>query len=95
MHKIIPCLAAAAAGLLSLTTPAQASQAAELVCPKGNSGFVLWPVSTDPYLVDNAVDERGNDDGFACARPAEVVTDEEGNPFQLYIFIDNRVPSTD
>ncbi|MEP6667135.1 MAG: hypothetical protein ABJA81_11865 [Nocardioidaceae bacterium] len=33
----------------------------------------------------------GNGDGWACARPGKVVTDENGNPFQLYNFIDSRV----
>ena len=89
MNKMITGLAAAA--LLCLATPAQASESAGTGCPPGNSGFLLWDVSTEPYHVDNAVDEQGNNDGWACARPGEVVTDENGDPFQLYNFIDNRV----
>jgi hypothetical protein len=90
MFKIVTGLAAGV-GLLCLVTPAQASQSAGSGCPPGNSGFVLWDVSTEPYQVDNAVDEQGNGDGRVCALPGKVVTDEDGNPFQLYNFIDNRV----
>lgn len=90
MSKIITGLATAA-GLLCLTVPAQASVSAGAGCPPGHSGYVLWDVGTEPYRVDNAVDEKGNGDGWACARPGKVVTDENGNPFQLYNFIDNRV----
>ena len=39
-------------------------------CPGGQSGFVLWDVSAEPYGVDNLVDEQGNNDGWACAKPA-------------------------
>jgi hypothetical protein len=94
MHKIIAGLAAVTAGVLSLATSAQASQAAHRGCPPGNSGFILWDVSTEPYGEDNRVDAVGNSDGYACARPGPVITDEDGNPFQLYLFIDNRVPLT-
>ncbi len=52
---------------------------------------MLWDVSAEPYKVDNAVDEQGNNDGWACAQPKKVVIDEDGNPFQFYNFIDNRV----
>ena len=90
MSKMITGLATAA-GLLFLATPAQAFQSAGNACPPGHSGYVLWDVSTEPYGVDNSVDEQGNGDGWACARPTKVVTDEDGNPFQLYNFIDNRV----
>jgi hypothetical protein len=90
MFKIVTSLAAAA-GLLCLVTPAHASQSAGSGCPPGNSGFIPWDVSTEPYQADNAVDEQGNGDGSVCALPGKVVTDEDGNPFQLYNFIDNRV----
>ena len=90
MSKIITGLAAAA-GLLCFSTPAQASTSAGDGCSPGHSGYVLWDVSTEPYGADNAVDEQGNGDGWACARPGKVVTDENGNPFQLYNFIDSRV----
>jgi hypothetical protein len=59
-------------------------------CPPGNSGYVLWDVNTEPYQADNAVDEHGNNDGWVCATPKKVISDENGNPFQLYNFIDNR-----
>jgi hypothetical protein len=52
---------------------------------------VLWDVNTEPYAVDNAVDEQGNADGWVCAQPKKIVLDENGNPFQIYNFIDNRV----
>ena len=94
MQTTITGLTAVAAGLLSLATPAQASPTADRACPPGNSGYILWDVSTEPYGADNIVDEQGNGDDFACARPGKVVTDEDGNPFQLYNFIDNRVPPT-
>jgi hypothetical protein len=37
------------------------------------------------------VDEKGNVDGWVCAQPKKIVLDENGNPFQIYNFIDNRV----
>ncbi len=52
----------------------------------------VWNVNAEPYGVDNLVDERGNNDGWACAKPIYVVTDEEGNPFQIYNFLDNKFP---
>ena len=79
---------AASASLLCIVSPAQAAGTG---CPPGNSGYLLWDVSTEPYHVDNAVDEQGNNDGWACALPGKVGTDENGNPFQFYNFIDNRV----
>jgi len=30
-------------------------------------------------------------DGWVCATPKKIVLDENGNPFQIYNFIDNRV----
>ena len=87
MFKTIIGLAASAS-LLCIVPPAQATGDG---CPPGNSGYVLWDVSTEPYGADNAVDEQGNNDGWACALPRKVVIDEDGNPFQTYNFIDNRV----
>jgi hypothetical protein len=86
MFKTIIGLAATAS-LLCIVSPAQAAGDG---CPPGNSGYVLWDVTTEPYHADNAVDEQGNNDGWACALPRKVVMDEDGNPFQLYNFIDNR-----
>jgi hypothetical protein len=79
-----------AASVLAICLPgsAQASPPGTS-CPGGLSGFVLWDVSTEPYGVDNLVDEVGNNDGWACAKPIYVVTDEDGNPFQIYNFLDN------
>ena len=79
---------AASASLLCIVPPAQAAGDG---CPPGHSGYVLWDVSTEPDGADNAVDEQGNNDGRACAVPRTIVIDEDGNPFQLYNFIDNRV----
>lgn len=90
MSKMITGLAAAA-GLLFLTSPVQASTSAGDGCPPGHSGYLLWDVSAEPYHVDNMVDEHGNADGWVCAKPGKAVTDENGDPFQLYNFIDNRV----
>ncbi len=92
MNKLVPGLAAAAfarAPSSQRLPPPPPRRAAP--CPRGNSGYVLWDVSTEPYGADNAVDEQGNGDGWACASPRKVVVDEDGNPFQTYNFIDNRV----
>ena len=92
MHRAIKCLelgvaACAALGLLATATPASSAGTG---CPPGNSGFILWDISTEPYGVDNAVDAKGNADGWVCARPLYVVTDDSGEPFQIYNFIDNH-----
>ena len=89
MTKLITVLAAAA--IVCAATPTAATASAGSSCPPGNSGYLLWDVDTEPYAADNAVDEQGNNDGWACALPMKVVIDEDGNPFQLYNFIDNRV----
>ncbi len=93
MFKIVT-VAALGVVLVSLSTPAQAASSGDS-CPGGQSGFVLWDVSTEPYGVDNLVDERGNNDGKACAKPIYVVTDDDGNPFQIYNFLDNKFPAHD
>jgi len=89
MKKVV--IALTTAGVLGALAPASPSASAGSSCPPGNSGYVLWDVATEPYAADNAVDEHGNDDGWVCATPKKVVLDEDGNPFQLYNFIDNRV----
>jgi hypothetical protein len=89
MTKIVTSVAAAAFLIVSLPGSAQASPQGT-ACPGGSSGFVLWEVSTEPYGADNLVDERGNDDGWACAKPIYVVTDDDGSPFQIYNFLDNK-----
>ena len=88
MTKIVTS-AAAAAFLICLPGSAQASSSGT-ACPGGSSGFLLWAVSTEPYGADNLVDERGNNDGWACAKPIYVVTDDDGNPFRIYNFLDNK-----
>ena len=82
-------VAVSAAVLVCLPAAAQADSSGTS-CPGSASGFVLWDVSAEPYGVDNLVDERGNADGWACAKPIYVVTDDEGNPFQIYNFLDNK-----
>ncbi len=74
-----------------LVGPAQASPASSFICPPDQSGFTLWDVSAQPYVHDNAVDEKGNGDGFVCAKPGGVFILDDGTPFQLYNFIDNHV----
>lgn len=93
MSRITLALAAVAS-CLCLAAPAQASPSGTS-CPGGNSRFVLWDVSTEPYGVDNMVDQNGNNDGWACAKPIYVVTDEDGSPFQIYNFLDNKFAPED
>ena len=88
MTKIVT-LVAAAAFLVCLPGSAEASPPGT-ACPGGRSGFALWDVSTEPYGVDNLVDERGNNDGWVCAKPIYVVTDDDGSAFQIYNFLDNK-----
>lgn len=85
------------AGLLLVATvivagPVAAAPSNEVFCPTAASGFVSWDVATEPYRADNYVDEHGNNNGVVCARPLYVVTDDDGNPFQIYNFIDDVVP---
>ena len=90
MNKLIISLAAA--GFICAITPAAAAPATPgHSCPAEDIVFVLWDVNTEPYAADNAVDEAGNADGWVCAQPHKIVLDEDGNPFQIYNFIDNRV----
>lgn len=81
--------AVVAALLAFLPGPAYATSGGTS-CPGNSSKFVLWDVSAEPYGADNYVDEQGNNDGWVCAKPIYVVTDEEGNPFQIYLFGDNK-----
>jgi hypothetical protein len=89
MKTILAVGAAAACGIAVLSGPADAASSGTS-CPGGRSGFVLWDVSAEPYGVDNLVDEGGNNDGWACAKPIYTVTDESGEPFQIYNFLDNK-----
>jgi hypothetical protein len=89
MKKLITALASV--GIACLAFAASPAAASGSSCPPGNCEYVLWDVDTEPYQADNEVDEQGNADGWACAKPTKVVLDENGNPFQIYSFIDNRV----
>jgi hypothetical protein len=89
MNKLITGLAAA--GIVCAVAPSPATASAGSSCPPGHSGFFLWDVNTEPYAADNAVDEQGNADGWVCALSGRIILDENGNPFQTYNFIDNRV----
>jgi hypothetical protein len=92
MNKAITGLAAGlatAAGLVLTATTADAASGGDS-CPLEQSGFALWDIATEPYGVDNSVDAKGNGDGWVCARPIYVVTDENGEPFQIYNFLDNK-----
>jgi hypothetical protein len=89
MLKILIAGAVATCSFVALGAPAHAVPAGD-GCPGGHSGFVLWDVSAEPYGVDNAVDEKGNNDGWACAKPIYTVVDENGEPFQIYNFLDNQ-----
>lgn len=84
-------LAPVIAALLGFMPSAQAAVSVSFVCPPDQSGFSLWDVNAAPYVHDNAVDEKGNNDGFVCAKPGGVFILDDGTPFQLYNFIDNHV----
>ncbi|MBF4762342.1 hypothetical protein ISU07_04330 [Nocardioides islandensis] len=90
MRIIVPSLAVAA-GLVLLAAPSHATPATG-GCPTGNPRFALFDVATEPYAVDNAVDAKGNNDGWVCALPLYTVLDENGNELPYYNFIDNVVP---
>ena len=90
MFRIVSCLGVATLVLVPAPADAKPPGAA---CPVPSSGFVLWDVETEPYGVDNLVDQAGNGDGLVCAMPIYVELDENGEPFQVYNFIDNRVVS--
>ena len=55
-------------------------------------GFVEWDVETGPYMVDNAVDQAGNNDDVVCARAlGQGAATSLGLPvdFVVYQFADN------
>jgi hypothetical protein len=60
-------------------------------CPPASSGFVLWDADTEPYIMDNRADTwgSGNGNGVVCAKPMQLILDENGEWFQLYNFIDD------
>jgi hypothetical protein len=84
-------LATVSVALACATPSARATVSASFVCPPDHSGFSLWDVSAAPYVHDNTVDEKGNNDGFVCAKPGGVFILDDDTPFQLYNFIDNHV----
>lgn len=56
----------------------------------GFEGYEIWDVSTEPYQVDNEVDENGN--GQVCALPLdETFEDDNGETHQIYDFIDDVI----
>ncbi len=58
-------------------------------CPPPQSGYVVWDVSTEPYQADNNVDEQGNKNGFACAKPSSKTFELDGVVYVIYNFIDD------
>ena len=58
-------------------------------CPPPVSGYVVWDVTTAPYQADNNVDEQGNNNGFACARPTTKTVEIDGVVYRIYNFIDD------
>ena len=91
MSKIVTGVAAAAV-LVCLPAPAQASTSGTS-CPGGNSGFVMWNVNTQPYRRRQLRRRARQRRSLVCAKAIYVVTDEEGNPFQIYNFLDNKFPA--
>ena len=66
MNKVLYVLAAlAVTSAVLAATPAHASGSS---CPRGQRLRTV-ELATEPYSVDNAVDERGNDDGWARYLP--------------------------
>jgi len=80
------CLTATA--LLVSASPATAASSGGH-CPPAVSGYQIWDVNTQPYQADNRVDEKGNNNGFVCAKPEKIGVDASGQPLQLYNFIDD------
>jgi hypothetical protein len=86
--KVLAAFCLTAAALLLPGSPATAASSGGH-CPPTVSGYQIWDVDTEPYLEDNRVDEAGNDNGFVCAKPGKIIIDENGEPFQVYNFIDD------
>ena len=76
------------AGLLGVPGPAWAG-VAEGHCPPPVSGYIYWDVTTEPYQADNNVDERGNNNGVACALPGKKTFELDGVVYTIYNFIDD------
>ena len=81
-----------AGGILIAGLAGQASAKSPFTgCPPS---YQVWDVSTQPYQADNLVDQKGNNDGTACAKQIDDKTFElNGAMFPLYNFIDNAVPT--
>jgi hypothetical protein len=86
LHTLAACLFAAA--LLVPASPATAASPGGH-CPPAVSGYQIWDVNTEPYRADNGVDEKGNNNGLVCAKAEKIVLDDNGEPFQIYNFIDD------
>jgi hypothetical protein len=80
------CLASLA--LIAAASPASARSPGGH-CPPAVSGYQHWDVTTEPYQVDNRLDEAGNNNGMVCALPTKITVDENGEPFQGYNFIED------
>jgi hypothetical protein len=89
MKSTVVCAAALVIGSLAFGGPASGASTGGH-CPPPNSGYIIWDVTAEPYQADNRVDEQGNGNGTVCAKPGKIVIDENGNPFQIYNFIDDR-----
>jgi hypothetical protein len=78
----------AVAGLLGVPGAAWAGSAGGH-CPPPQSGYLVWDVTTEPYQADNNVDEQGNNNGVACARPTTKTVEIDGVVYRIYNFIDD------
>ena len=89
-------IAALATPLLLVAGASAASAAApDDGCARG---FELWDVEIEPYMVDNAIDAAGNNDGYVCARAlgkGVLNTLPPGAPdiSVVYQFTDNDLPA--
>jgi hypothetical protein len=91
MKITVMSAAALVIGSVALAVPAGAASTGGH-CPPPNSGYIVWDVNAEPYQADNRADTfgGGNGNGIVCAKPMKVVIDENGNPFQIYNFIDDK-----
>lgn len=88
MRTMLITTAATAALLLPGATPVLAAT------PTGGcaAGFLHWTATTEPYQVDDAVDEAGNGDGYVCARAlGEGHAKQFGVDATIYMFTDNTL----
>jgi hypothetical protein len=87
MKKVMACMVLIAG---SLAVPGQAwASSAGGHCPAPQSGHILWDVNTEPYHLDNLIDQKGNNNGTVCAKPFKVEHHDDGTLFQIYNFVDD------